>query len=77
MWQPAIDRGGRHRSWTRGDRFKRASLADEWRVTVHGADTTVGESPVVTDIPASVPKGVYQLQAESGGDPLSPGLRAR
>jgi hypothetical protein len=47
------------------------SLADEWRVTVRGADTTVGESPVVTEIPASVPKGVYQLQAESGGDPVS------
>jgi hypothetical protein len=46
------------------------SLADEWRVTVRGGDSDLGETPVVTAIPGSIPKGVYQLRPVAGGEPV-------
>ncbi len=46
-----------------------AALGDEWRVTVRGGETVLGETPVVTEI-SGVPTGAYQLQAESGDAPI-------
>jgi hypothetical protein len=45
-------------------------LADEWRVTIRGGDSDLGETPVVTEISGSVSKGIYQLRPVAGGDSI-------
>ena len=46
------------------------SLADEWRVTVRGAGVDLGETPVVSEVPGAIARGVYRLRPVSGGDPV-------
>ena len=42
-----------------------SARADTWHVTVHGGDTDLGETPLVTELKATIPVGPYLL--ESGG----------
>jgi Family of unknown function (DUF6807) len=43
-------------------------LAGEWRVTVRAADVDLGETPIVTEVSASISQGMYDLHAGSKGD---------
>jgi Methane oxygenase PmoA len=47
------------------------ALGDEWRVTVRGVDVDLGETPIVTEVPASVFPAVYRLSPSAGGDPVA------
>jgi hypothetical protein len=41
--------------------------AGDWRVTVRAGDLDLGETPIVTEISASVSDGTYELHPDSGG----------
>jgi len=42
--------------------------ADSWRVTVHGGDTGLGETPLVAQLKVQLPVGSYLLEPATGGD---------
>jgi Methane oxygenase PmoA len=48
----------------------RPACAESWRVTVRGADTDVGETPVVVALKLPLGAGIYFLESGSGGDPI-------
>jgi hypothetical protein len=47
------------------------ALGDGWRVAVQGGDVDLGETPVLTEAPASVSAGTYRLSPNAGGDSIA------
>jgi hypothetical protein len=45
----------------------RPAHADSWRVIVRGGETDLGETPIVAELKAALPVGLYVMESASGG----------